>query len=99
MNELLIWILQEVFDEDRFPKFKQKDFLGKAEIDLQPLLEESYPMATGKKVVAQSNNIYLAKDSLIVQHNQGRIVQDVCLKLGGVKSGLLEMRLEWQPKG
>jgi Ca2+-dependent lipid-binding protein len=87
----------EVFDEDRFPKFKQKDFLGKAEIDLQPLLEESYPMATGKKVVPQSNNICLAKDSCIVQYDQGRIVQDVCLKLGKVKSGLLEMKLEWQP--
>jgi len=89
----------EVLDEDKFPKFKQKDFLGDAEIDLQPLLEESYPMATGKKLVAQSNNIYLAKDSWIVQHDDGRIVQDVCLKLGRVKSGLLEMRLEWQPEG
>ena len=93
----MVWILQEVFDDDRFPKFKRKDFLGEAQIDIEPLIQETYPMATGKKVVAPSDTNYLSKDSWIIQQNHGRLVQEVSLKLGGVKSGLLEIRLEWQP--
>lgn len=88
----------EVLDVDRFPKFKRKNFLGEAKIDLEPLLQESYPMETGKKLVPQRSSSYLVKDSWIVQHNDGRIVQDVVLKLGRVKSGLLEIRLEWEPE-
>eukprot|EP00253_Pinus_taeda_P004802 PITA_04802 len=85
----------QVWDEDKFPKFKRRDFMGEAKIDLQPLLQE---VTNGKKIVAQSSNNNLAKDSWIIKHNDGRIVQDVCLKLGHVKHGLLEMRLEWQPE-
>ena len=84
MNESFVWVLQEVWDEDKFAKFKLRDFLGEAKIDLQPLLQE---VTNGKKVVAQSNNNNL-KDSWIIKHNDGRIVQDVYLKLASVKFGI-----------
>eukprot|EP00253_Pinus_taeda_P011950 PITA_11950 len=89
------FLVLEVFDEDKAPKWKRKDFLGSAKIDLKPLIQEK---TEGKKAVPQSSNNNLAKDSWIVQQNDGRLFQDVSLKLAHVKHGLLEMKLEWQPE-
>jgi Ca2+-dependent lipid-binding protein len=84
----------EVWDHDTLSR---DDFMGLAEIDLKPLLQELHPMAKGKKVVAKSSNNCLEKDSYIVDQRDGRIVQEVCLKLGHEQSGLLDLALEWQP--
>nr|ABK23581.1 unknown [Picea sitchensis] len=79
----------EVWDEDRFTR---DDFMGRAEIDLKPLFQEE----EGKKVVAKSNNNFLEKDSNILKHEDGRRAQEVCLKLRGVHSGLLDLNLEYK---
>ncbi|KAH9287638.1 hypothetical protein KI387_031755, partial [Taxus chinensis] len=89
----------EVFDKDTF---SADDEMGNAEIDLQPLAAsvrmrkvlKGTPSATQIRKLVPSRENYLAKDSCIC-YVDGDMIQDLCLRLGNVESGELDMRLKW----
>ncbi|XP_022975963.1 probable ADP-ribosylation factor GTPase-activating protein AGD11 [Cucurbita maxima] len=89
-----------VYDKDTF---STDDFMGEAEIDINPLLTAaqacerstvSEPMQLGKWVACKENT--LAKDGIITLVD-GKIRQDISLKLQNVERGVLEMELECVP--
>ncbi|KGN52311.1 probable ADP-ribosylation factor GTPase-activating protein AGD11 [Cucumis sativus] len=89
-----------VYDKDTF---STDDFMGEAEIDINPLLTAARacersticePMQLGKWVASKENT--LAKDG-IISLVDGKIRQDISLKLQNVERGVLEMELECVP--
>lgn len=92
--------LQLVYDKDTF---STDDFMGEAEIDIQPLLNAakvyenpttSQPMQLGKWLASGDNT--LVKDS-IISLADGKVKQEVTLKLQNVERGELEIELECVP--
>lgn len=90
----------QVFDHDMLSK---DDLMGEAEVDLQPMITAAVAfgdpdlladMQIGKWL--QSNDNALAKDSTI-NIIDGKVKQDVSLKLQNVESGEVELELEWIP--
>lgn len=88
----------EVFDKDRF---KADDKMGHAELSLQPIvsasrLREILKVSSGetplRKVVPDGDNC-LVRDSSITCIN-GEVVQDAWLRLRGVESGEIELKLK-----
>ncbi|KAM0943028.1 putative Arf GTPase activating protein [Dioscorea sansibarensis] len=89
-----------VFDHDLF---SADDIMGEAEIDLQPLLTAAMafgdPQFLGDMQIGKwlkSNDNALIKDS-IINVVDGRVKQEVSLKLQNVESGEIELELEWVP--
>ncbi|KAL9683767.1 hypothetical protein QQ045_021192 [Rhodiola kirilowii] len=91
-----------VYDKD---KFTTDDFMGEAEIDIQPLLtaakenEKNHPavderMQLGKWEANKENA--LAKDSAITLQ-EGKVKQEISLRLQNVERGVLELELECVP--
>lgn len=92
--------LQIVYDKDTFTT---DDFMGEAEIDIQPLVAaaKAYeastitePMQLGKWVASKDNT--LVKDGIITLVD-GRVKQDISLRLQNVERGVLEIELECVP--
>lgn len=92
--------MQFVYDKDTF---STDDFMGEAEIDIQPLVSAAIahenstlnePMEFGKLVASKENT--LVKDS-IISLTDGKVMQDVSLKLQNVERGVLEIELECVP--
>ncbi|KAK9133986.1 hypothetical protein Scep_013514 [Stephania cephalantha] len=89
----------EVFDKDRF---KADDEMGYARIGLQQIVSAARLKkfvgttqgATKIRTVVPDNDNCLAKESCI-RCLDGEIVQDACLRLCGVESGEIELRLKW----
>lgn len=89
-----------MYDKDTF---STDDFMGEAEIDIQPLVSAAIahenstlnePMEFGKLVASKENT--LVKDS-IISLTDGKVMQDVSLKLQNVERGVLEIELECVP--
>ncbi|CAM8900438.1 unnamed protein product [Rhodiola kirilowii] len=87
-----------VFDHDTF---SADDIMGEAEIDIQPLITSATAfgdagmfgnMQIGKWLKSHDNA--LVEDS-IINIIDGKVKQDVMLKLQNVESGELELELEW----
>ncbi|CAM8908943.1 unnamed protein product [Rhodiola kirilowii] len=87
-----------VFDHDTF---SADDIMGEAEIDIQPLITSATAfgdagmfgnMQIGKWLKSHDNA--LIEDS-IINIIDGKVKQDVMLKLQNVESGELELELEW----
>lgn len=92
--------MQLVYDKDTF---KTDDFMGEAEIDIQPLLSaakayESFTidesMQLGKWVASRDNT--LVKDG-VISLADGKVKQDITLRLQNVERGELEIELECVP--
>ncbi|XP_028091241.1 ADP-ribosylation factor GTPase-activating protein AGD12-like isoform X2 [Camellia sinensis] len=90
----------EVYDHDTF---SADDIMGQAEIDIQPMITSAMAfgdagmfgnMQIGKWL--KSNDNALKEDST-VNIIDGKVKQDVSLKLQNVESGELELELEWIP--
>ncbi|KAI7999309.1 ADP-ribosylation factor GTPase-activating protein AGD12 [Camellia lanceoleosa] len=90
----------EVYDHDTF---SADDIMGQAEIDIQPMITSAMAfgdagmfgnMQIGKWL--KSNDNALKEDST-VHIIDGKVKQDVSLKLQNVESGELELELEWIP--
>ncbi|WOL19447.1 hypothetical protein Cni_G28245 [Canna indica] len=90
----------QVFDHD---VISADDIMGEAEIDLQPMITAAMAfgnmellgnMQIGKWLKTSDNA--LIKDSL-VNIVDGKIKQEVLLKLQNVESGEVELELEWMP--
>lgn len=92
--------MQKVFDHDTF---SADDIMGEAEIDVQPLITAATafddPSSLGNmqigKWLASRDNALL--DDSIISIVDGRVKQDVHLKLQNVESGEVELELEWIP--
>ncbi|GMY36601.1 protein C2-DOMAIN ABA-RELATED 11 isoform X1 [Fagus crenata] len=89
----------EVFDKDRF---KADDKMGHAHVNLQPIVSAarlrkilgfSSGETTLRKVVPDNDNC-LVGDSSICCVN-GEVVQSVWLRLGGVESGEIEVKIKF----
>lgn len=92
--------LQQVYDHDTF---SADDIMGEAEIDIQPMITSAMAfgdagmfgnMQIGKWL--KSNDNALLDDST-VNIVDGKVKQEVNLKLQNVESGDLELELEWIP--
>lgn len=89
-----------VYDKD---SFKNDDFMGEAEIDIQPLVSaaKAYEkssimesMQLGKWVASGDNT--LVKDG-IISLEEGKVRQEISLRLQNVERGVLEIELECVP--
>jgi stromal membrane-associated protein len=90
--------LQKVFDQDLF---SADDIMGEADIDLQPLITSAMAfgdagmfddMKIGKWL--KSNDNALIEDS-IVNIIDGKVKQEISIKLQNVECGELYLELEW----
>ncbi|GAV67245.1 C2 domain-containing protein/ArfGap domain-containing protein [Cephalotus follicularis] len=88
----------QVFDYDTF---SADDIMGEAEIDIQPLITSAMafgdPEMFGNMQIGKwlkSNDNALIDDS-IINIIDGKVKQEVLLKLQNVESGELELELEW----
>lgn len=95
--------LQLVYDKDTF---STDDFMGEAEIDIQPLvsaarateissLDESVPLCHWK-AASQENANAVVREGIITQED-GKVKQQITLKLQKVERGVLEIELECLP--
>lgn len=89
--------MQNVFDRDTFTV---DDKMGDAEIDIKPYVEclrmgsEKLPNGSVVNKVQPSGTNCLAEESSCVWNN-GKIVQDMRLRLRNVECGEVEVQLEW----
>ncbi|KAK4774317.1 hypothetical protein SAY86_009252 [Trapa natans] len=107
-NEMLILSIPDniprlkviVYDKDTF---STDDFMGEAEIDIKPLLNAAKafespttlePTQLGKYLASGDNT--LVKDSIIILCD-GKVKQEVTLKLQKVERGELQIELECVP--
>ncbi|XP_044494709.1 protein C2-DOMAIN ABA-RELATED 7-like [Mangifera indica] len=86
-----------VYDKDTF---SVDDEMGYANIDIKPYMDcikmglENLPNGcTIKKLQPTKENCLLEESGII--WNNGKITQDMALKLQNVASGVVEIRLEW----
>lgn len=98
MTTCFIVVLQEVFDHDLF---SADDIMGEAQIDLQPIINSAMAfgdtgmfddMRIGKWL--KSNDNALIEDS-IVNIIDGKVKQEMFIKLQNVECGELNLELEW----
>uniref|UniRef100_A0A5B6YVC3 Putative ADP-ribosylation factor GTPase-activating protein AGD13 n=1 Tax=Davidia involucrata TaxID=16924 RepID=A0A5B6YVC3_DAVIN len=86
-----------VHDKDTFTV---DDNMGKAEIDIKPYLEclkkglQNLPTGTKIDRVHPNRKNCLADESCIIWNN-GKIVQDMVLRLRDVECGEVEVQIEW----
>uniref|UniRef100_A0A803N2W3 C2 domain-containing protein n=1 Tax=Chenopodium quinoa TaxID=63459 RepID=A0A803N2W3_CHEQI len=87
-----------VYDHDTFTKH---DRMGDATIDIRPYIEcmqmglGELPIGTAAKKLQPNENNCLADESKIVWTGNGKMVQDMILKLQHVERGKLQIQLEW----
>ncbi|OWM86171.1 protein C2-DOMAIN ABA-RELATED 4-like [Punica granatum] len=90
-------LLVTVYDKDTFTA---DDKMGEAEIDIRPYLEciemclENLPSPTTIKRIQPGKDNCYAEESSIVWLD-GKIVQDMILRLRNVPTGEVELQLEW----
>ncbi|KAL2242947.1 protein C2-DOMAIN ABA-RELATED 4 [Sesamum indicum] len=86
-----------VFDHDTFSK---DDKMGEAQFDIEPFIEavrmklEGLPDGTVITKIQPSRNNCLSEESTVVWKD-GRVVQDMCLRLKNVECGEVEIQLQW----
>jgi len=91
--------MQTVFDKDRF---SGDDKMGDAEIDFRPFLEahqmeldfQKLPNGCAIKRIRPGRTNCLAEESSITWSN-GKIMQEMILRLKNVECGEVELMLEW----
>lgn len=91
------FLFQTVYDKDTFTV---NDTLGEADIDIKPYVEciragtENLPDGTKICSVVPNAENCLDEASAVVW-NKGKITQDMLLRLKNVKSGKVEIQIEW----
>lgn len=89
--------LQEVFDKDTFSR---DDRMGDAEFEIQSFIEavrmdlSGLPDGTIIRTVRPERNNCLSGESPVVWKD-GRITQDLVLRLRNVERGEVELQLQW----
>ncbi|WCJ24316.1 Calcium-dependent ARF-type GTPase activating protein family [Euphorbia peplus] len=91
-------VMLQVFDHDTF---SADDIMGEAEIDIQPLITSAMafgdPEMFGDMQIGKwlkSNDNALIDDSTI-NIVEGKVKQEVAIKLQNVESGEIQLQLEW----
>lgn len=90
----------QVFDHDTF---SADDIMGEVEIDIQPLITSA--MAFGDASILDDMQIgkwLKSHDNALVEDStvniiDGKVTQEVTLKLQNVESGEIDLRIEWMP--
>ncbi|XP_059073551.1 GTPase activating protein 1-like [Cryptomeria japonica] len=90
--KLEVWDKDKVFGIDWLDP---DDFMGVAKIDLKHLINREKCPSQHKLGMSPSKENILHQDSYIIQTADGKRIQEVCLKLHNVTSGLVYLRLEW----
>lgn len=96
-NHFIFMRLQTVYDHDTF---SMDDKMGDAEFDIEAYIEalkmnlEGLPSGTIITRVQPSRQNCLVEESSIMW-NEGRVVQDLCLRLRNVECGEVEVQLQW----
>lgn len=86
-----------MFDKDTF---SSDDQMGNAVFDIQPFVEavqaklEGIPDGTVIMKVIPSRQNCLAEESAIYW-SDGKVVQDMALRLNNTRSGEVQLRLQW----
>ncbi|XP_057950393.1 protein C2-DOMAIN ABA-RELATED 4-like [Malania oleifera] len=86
-----------VYDHDTFSK---DDKMGDAEFEIKPFLEalkmqlEGLPTGTIISRIQPCRQNCLAEESSIVW-KEGKVIQDLCLRLRNVECGEVELQLHW----
>lgn len=86
-----------VYDHDTFSK---DDKMGDAEFDIKPFLEalqmhlDGFPSGTVITRVQPSRANCLAEESCVVW-KEGKVSQDMCLRLRNVECGEVELQFQW----
>lgn len=94
---LMMVIMQEVYDKDTF---SLDDPMGNAEFDICPFVEavrmnlQGVPNGTMIRKVAPSRQNCLADESAIYW-SDGKVLQDLVLRLKDVERGEVELQLQW----
>ncbi|KAK6134176.1 hypothetical protein DH2020_032066 [Rehmannia glutinosa] len=97
IKDLNVPILLSVYDKDTFTG---DDSMGNAQIDIKPLVEclrmglESLPDGTKVDRVQPSRENCLADESCVIW-NQGKMTQDMILRLKDVECGEVDVQIEW----
>lgn len=94
-------VIQAVYDKDRF---SNDDSMGVAEIDVKPYIEclkmglnfNNLPSGTKLDRVHPKRHNYLADESCIIWQN-GKIIQDMILRLRDVECGEVVIQIELVP--
>lgn len=100
---LILFIFQLVYDKDTF---STDDFMGEAEIDIQPLvnaakalescsLDETTQLCNWK--ARRENSFKGGGGDGIITLEEGKAKQQIALKLQNVERGVLEIELECLP--
>ncbi|KAH7836117.1 hypothetical protein Vadar_032912 [Vaccinium darrowii] len=90
-------IVLTVYDKDTFT---EDDKMGDAVIDIKPYIEcmkmglENLPNGTKVDRVQPNRENCLADESCIIWNN-GKMFQDMCLRLRNVERGEVEVQIEW----
>lgn len=89
-----------MYDKDTF---STDDFMGEAEIDIQPLVAAAKAYETSSVTESTQLGKWVAsKDNTLVQDGvitliDGMVKQDISLRLQNVERGVLEIELECVP--
>ncbi|RRT45533.1 hypothetical protein B296_00051339 [Ensete ventricosum] len=89
--------MQEVYDKDTFSR---DDPMGNAEFDIRPFLEavrmnlQGVPNGTMITKVVPNRQNCLADESAIYW-SDGKVLQDLILRLKDVERGEVELQLQW----
>ncbi|KAG6424841.1 hypothetical protein SASPL_115261 [Salvia splendens] len=92
---------QLVYDKDTF---STDDFMGSAEIDIQPLFSAakateytsiSEPMELGNWKASKEENTLVRDGAIILE--DGKVKQEIAIRLQNVERGILEIELECMP--
>lgn len=90
-------IFQTVYDHDTF---SMDDKMGDAELDIRPFIEgvrmrlEGLPNGTIITKIQPSRSNCLSEESSVIWKD-GKVVQDMCLRLRNVECGEVEIQLQW----
>ncbi|KAL0430267.1 UNVERIFIED_CONTAM: protein C2-DOMAIN ABA-RELATED 10 [Sesamum radiatum] len=97
IKDLNVPIILQVFDKDTFT---DDDNMGTAVIDIKPLIEcvrmelEDLPDGTRVDRIVPDRHNCLADESCVIW-NQGKMTQDMILRLNNVECGQVEVQVEW----
>lgn len=92
-----LMLLQFVYDKDMF---SPDDKMGEAEFEITPFLEalrmhhEGLPSGTVIRKIQPTRQNCLSEESCIVW-TEGKLVQNLFLRLKNVESGEVELQLQW----
>ncbi|XP_043696385.1 protein C2-DOMAIN ABA-RELATED 4-like isoform X1 [Telopea speciosissima] len=97
VQEPLLPVKLTVYDHDTFSK---DDKMGDAEFEINTFIDvlkmslDGFPSGTTITRIPPSRQNCFVEDSCVIWQN-GKVIQDMCLRLKNVECGELELQLQW----